>query len=881
MTNANPVAASDITAADEPFTERNAYAELVTWAQTRPRWQQDALRRLVVGGEITDTDIDELVAICLDADAPFDPLSATYIAQEAANADAISLVRVDNPTGVNALAAGQSLTFAATGMTVIYGDNGAGKSGFVRVLKHACRTRDRGREILPDVGDSSPSPQSAKIIFARGGNECDFDWSPNTPAHPDLPSVSIFDARSANIHVEKTNDVAYIPQPMQVLEALAAACDRVKAKLDAKVEALAAQTPHALAEPALRADTAAGAFVRSLTAKSNTAQLDVLAALDDAQRARLATLETDLAQDPKRAAARLLAQKQKFEHGKQRLLRAVNVVSAAAFAQRDALGADHAAKQEAARTASEKLFASAPLPEIGQAAWKRLWEAARAYSDQQAYPGRVFPEVETDETRCVLCMRPLDAEAAERFKTFEGFVKGTTKAEEEAAARALDAVLAVVADAAMPVSALREFTTFIGAEMGDAALAGDVHRAGVVAALCARRFRQMAERPATTAALPERALDAAISALATRAVQLAADENAPERQALVRELHELSDREALAPLVEDIKAEIERRVEAERIAKAAKDTAKKPVTTQNKEFSDKLVTNALRGRFTREVAKLQVSCMPVELRKEKDREAVSYFRVCLIETPHRPVGDIFSEGEHRCVALAAFLAELVTSKRKSGIVFDDPMSSLDHIHRKAVALRLVEESEHRQVVIFTHDLTFLFELRRQAEAKAQTIHYQTVRRRQDRPGFVEDDLPTKAKSALQLANTLRHELKEAKGKFDGMKQMTRTLFCKGVIEQLREAWEQAIADVIYPVLQRFDNTIKGGTFYKLAVITDKDVEAVTAARSRLSENLHASAQTLNPAEVTHDTLVEEVGKLEDWLADILKRQTDAKKPLAA
>ena len=172
------------------------------------------------------------------------------------------------------------------------------------------------------------------------------------------------------------------------------------------------------------------------------------------------------------------------------------------------------------------------------------------------------------------------------------------------------------------------------------------------------------------------------------------------------------------------------------------------------------------------------------------------------------------------------------------------MSSLDHIHRKAVAARLIEEAEHRQVIVFTHDLTFLFELRREAEAKDRPVHYQTVCRKQSKPGFVEGELPMKAKSAQQLAQSLRSELKEAKQQqFDSWNDAKRTVFSKGLIEQLREAWDQGIADFIFPVLGRFDNSIKGTSLFKLAVMDEDDVKTVTAARGRLSEDLHASAET--------------------------------------
>jgi len=75
------------------------------------------------------------------------------------------------------------------------------------------------------------------------------------------------------------------------------------------------------------------------------------------------------------------------------------------------------------------------------------------------------------------------------------------------------------------------------------------------------------------------------------------------------------------------------------------------------------------------------------------------------------VEEVLSEGEHRCLATAAFLAELGQSGHTSAIVLDDPVSSLDHKHRDAVAARLVEEAKARQVIIFTHDLAFLYAAR--------------------------------------------------------------------------------------------------------------------------------------------------------------------------
>ncbi len=71
--------------------------------------------------------------------------------------------------GVNALANDQALTFHAGGLTIVYGDNGSGKSGFVRVLKNACRSRDDKTSILRNVNATNDVPQSARIDFEVNG----------------------------------------------------------------------------------------------------------------------------------------------------------------------------------------------------------------------------------------------------------------------------------------------------------------------------------------------------------------------------------------------------------------------------------------------------------------------------------------------------------------------------------------------------------------------------------------------------------------------------------------------------------------------------------------------------------------------------------------
>ena len=243
---------------------------------------------------------------------------------------------------------------------------------------------------------------------------------------------------------------------MRILEALAAACDKVKERLSAKITALNGQTPLSLKTPKLRPETAAGAFIFGLSAKSNVAQMTLLATLSADERLRLATLEADLAQDPKLAAARVSQQRARINELTAALKRLVEATNAAAFVTRDKLKGERTTKADAAKLASDALFAASPLPKVGEATWSVLWEAARKYSNEVAYPEKQFPEATPNDDLCVLCQQPLGAEAVKRRSTFESFIKGTTKVEEEAASRAYSAILAKTATVKMPTAKIRQ-----------------------------------------------------------------------------------------------------------------------------------------------------------------------------------------------------------------------------------------------------------------------------------------------------------------------------------------------------------------------------------------------------------------------------------------
>ncbi|MBU1362166.1 MAG: AAA family ATPase, partial [Gammaproteobacteria bacterium] len=695
----------------ELSNEAAALADILKWSVELPGWQRDALRRLCSQTKLESADISELVAVCKGGN-PATPLDASHIRDPAASHAVVSLSALYGVSNVNALAPGERLSFGKTGLTVIYGDNGAGKSGYARVLKQLCRARSpKGDAILPNIYAGAGGLPTASIDFFIGGQKRSATWAQGGAVDPMLSAVSVFDSRTANVHVENTNDLAYTPLPLRILAGLAQACQDVKAELSAEIQKLQQQTPVVLSKPECKPDTAVGKTIAGLSGKTKPEAIEKLAGLNAQEDAQLQTLISDLAGDPARTVRQLQAQETRINA----VIDQISKLTVAASDQnRTALREAHwrlGTARAAALTASVDLFAAEPLPDIGSDIWRALWEAARTYSRQVAYTEKPFPVTEPN-AHCVLCQQTLSEEAANRLSNFEAFVQDESKRLEEEAAAAYGRLLEQLSSHRFPMKDLPSLITLIRDDIGKDDLAKTLRRQIVQLSWRLRAVLQthagevLNALPPNVIPTPE-ALRDVLDGIAMRIEGLESEVGSPQRAALIIERDGLADRKWLGVVQADVLAQIKRCKAIEALKRASKDTTTNKITTQSARIAEALVTNRLRGRFATEVDKLGVAGLAIELQQAKTSAGVPFFQVRLINKPSEPVGKVLSEGEHRCVALAAFLAELSTVEAQSAIVFDDPVSSLDHLHRDRVAARLAEEGAKRQVIVFTHDMAFL------------------------------------------------------------------------------------------------------------------------------------------------------------------------------
>jgi len=100
----------------------------------------------------------------------------------------IELISLSNITGVNKLAKNQELTFSKN-ITIIYGENGTGKTGYVRILRNVGFSYAKNDTIYHNIYGVSEA-KSASIKYYSDGKEKTFEWN-GANSNDELQNISV------------------------------------------------------------------------------------------------------------------------------------------------------------------------------------------------------------------------------------------------------------------------------------------------------------------------------------------------------------------------------------------------------------------------------------------------------------------------------------------------------------------------------------------------------------------------------------------------------------------------------------------------------------------------------------------------------------------
>ena len=408
--------------------------KILVWAAEKlSPWQRDALRRLFQKQELTEQDMDDLYAMLKSARCLPDtkkrqpvPLAKEHLPAVGKTAEPVVLKAMRELKNVNRIAEGQKLEFKPKGITVIYGENASGKSGYFRVLKHACRARDTSETIYPDANDAKASKTIPEAIFdiEVDGHSKSLNWDRETAPPDELSTIAVFDAHCARASLDE-QDVAYVPYGLDIVQNLGQrVLPKLSERLNQEIESIDTDTSSFVD---LAGGTAVGKVIASLSGDTRPEDVKALAKFTDEEKNKLAALNEALTEkDPKAKAKECRLSMQRFNELISRMDTAFGYVNDSATEQLKFCDQKAEAAIEAEKVAAERFRTGEPLlPGTGEDVWKKLFESARRFSLEAAYTDKPFPYIEPG-AKCPLCQQPLAQEAAKRMHSFDEFVKDDT-----------------------------------------------------------------------------------------------------------------------------------------------------------------------------------------------------------------------------------------------------------------------------------------------------------------------------------------------------------------------------------------------------------------------------------------------------------------------
>ena len=872
--------------------------EIIAWAGGMRLWQQEALRRIFAQPELSQVDLDAILQMIREQEGDgtdtgvVRPFSIDDVPGAGSGAT-VRLVGVSGLDQVNGFPSGRAFDLVPEGMTILFGHNGAGKSGYARVLKNACKARHRV-EVLPNAFEASvsPRPPSADFAILVDGSPETARWIQSEPAHPHLSAVSVYDVACANDYIDAEGTPAFQPYGLPHLTRLVLLQRDLQARVAAERSALVLDTrpfEH------LKGDTEVGRYIAGLGSDSDLTMLARLGTVSDEELRRLEFLkQTLLETDPGPQALVLERLATRLDQAQQRAEVVQRWVSDRAIARTKELIEAEKGSHVAMQLAQARLHGTiteddneapatapltAPLLEgTGNALWQTMYRAAEAFSRQAAYPAHSFPHLESD-AHCVLCQQPYAANAAKRMRGFAAFVADSATADAQAANAARLEALGKVKSVdrsvldAPTLAEVAERLPDLHAAITAAVSTWAARHTWVTQALEAGNLA-----PGLALLPPEANLDAAFAAkaisLRADAKTLRASADPAVRLALAGELAEMEARQRLSGQ----RAAVERFIQDSQVH----DKLNRCHGALNPQAVSRKLTALAATHVTEALAttmNAELKALGYKRRVQPDltgRTDLGVTKVTLrLKDISAKASKVLSEGEQRALGLAMFLAELESLPHTSTVVFDDPSTSLDHVFRRAIARRLVALSETRQVLVLTHDAVFLTELAMALQRAGRTANYKTIGW-DEAPGLVSEGLTWTTMDTNARLTDLRERVKALNaidGSYPG-DELERQIAAG--YSSLRGTIERAIREIfLNNTVQPFSDVVSVEAFGAVIGHPADEWEQLQDAYSRACEatEAHDTPGERQLALPTRDELLSDIALVLELVQRAAKRRT--------
>jgi len=839
-----------------------------TWLEGKPYWEKYLWQLHMTKDILDDEDIKKCYQYLLEdfgvVKETSGRLAINFPALDLNGADTpkvkSTLDKIENLRNVNAIDDECILEFGKN-LTIIYGDNGAGKSGIGRLLSNACLSR-KPRKLLPNAKLVSYPTTKATADFyvsnATGSNVIKYTLG---QTHESLKAFSVFDHECALIHLNSENKVEFVPSKIKIFDEVFKSILIIETKLQEEIVARQKDNP---AEGLFTGASSITEFLNSLSYKITDLQIDDALTFTSADKTLLAEKKKIVAKKLKQDISK---QKKELSDECDDLTTFKSTLSAKSSAltkekadEINALIKEIKDKKDIADKLSVKNFDFLSFKNIGSMEWKSLIVAA-----QKLYDKEVVSNGGAELEHCILCRQLITDKEKTLFSDYWKFLKSTAETELTTARQAL----AISLDGLERTNT--SWPTFSETEVAVKILKKDTPSDlekiktgfGDLKSQILKWIGQVKKEQDVSYVDLKIILDS-IATLITekKKTETKLVDPASEINTLNGEIAYLEQKQQASGIISKIKKYVGWLSWKNAIGVINLPTIRGNTTRKKTEIMGELVISQYVVIFNKETEELDCNFgLKVE---SHGRDATTVKELKLEFARGYSPSDILSEGEQTVSALADFLTESKLDKNNSGIIFDDPVTSLDHERRTTIAKRLVKEAKERQVIVLTHDIIFLLDLQFYSDSESVAHTSVSMRRSGDKIGLIKPELPWIALDVKRKVGYLKNELpilkKAEAGDQDEYRNKVKLWYML-----FREAWERAVEERLFKgVVQRFNKSIQTQKLGKIDV-NPTLIKEITDGMTESSKWLHDMAAGMNPSIPKSEGLVTELKSLEDFI----------------
>lgn len=826
--------------------------QIIDWLKNQPYWLQFSGNQILEGQSIDENFLSNTLIFFKEENGlkpveneqtpvEFNEVETTI----ASTTNDIELQAIKDIENVNALISGQEIEVNKN-LTVVYGNNGTGKSGYIRLLNNAFYNSRGDKNILANVFNSSTNGQpTCKFVFTTNGGTFD-KFYPSDKNCFEFSQYSVFDTQSVKVHLDNDNQLNFTPSGFDFFEKILQLFEELKSRINTEINSLKKPNPFLIH---FQNDNDIKKAVESFNSHTDIVKLKANANFSEEDAEKLEGIKKKISelkalniQEKISAFEKLQRELSDFIQKQQNVLNFLTQEKIDYYYGR----LDKFYKTQTLVNAEGiKSLEKYNIDLVGSQPWRDFIIAAQNYKIQienKKGNGNNYP---VEDDRCLFCLQPISGNEKSLIDTYWKLLQ--SQAETELNRVKQDIANAIRELKNLPTVVFNDTTNLFG-------FLKQYHPEQV------EKWQKIVKESESSRNnliqnLENLNKELLVSVFTVNTIELnpislklkeSIDElfkKKPDQEiaTLTFQQNNLTDKSLLSKLLSQI---IEYISTCKWISQAENSLGAfrtNSLTSLQGSLFNQHITDKYTSTFEAECDLLKAPKF-VEIRQQNSR--LKTFRKLSIA--NTPASQILSEGEQRAISLADFLTEVQLNPQNKGVVFDDPVTSLDHQRRALIAERLVKLAETKQVIIFTHDISFFSKLTHFSKVFNISLTQTTIRKIGDTIGVVSPDLPWITQKISDRVKYLRNALVRLTKLEKEGKEEEYSMMIKGWYGLLREAWERCVEERLFKgVIERFSGEIHTKPLEQVE-ITNELVAMINEGMTQASNWVHDQAMGLNP-----------------------------------